>query len=56
MGRFLNIGLLLDYNPINREIKVLTNIDIEPDEIKFGYLIMDSEFNEVMRLRPGLLG
>ncbi len=56
MGRFLNIGLLLDYNPINREIKVLTKIDEEPDEIRFGYLIMDSDFNEVMRLRPGLLG
>ncbi len=55
-GIFLNIGLLLDYNPITREIKVLTKIDDEPDEIKFGYLIVDSEFNEVMRLRPGFLG
>jgi len=55
-GRFLNIGLLLDYNPINKEIKVLTKVDSEPDEIKFGYLIVDSELNEVMRLRPGFLG
>lgn len=55
-GRFLNIGLLLDYNPIEAEIKILTKISVEPNEIRFGYLIVDSEFNEVMRLRPGFLG
>lgn len=55
-NKFLNIGLLLDYNPIKKEIKILTKIDDEPDEVKFGYLIMDSEYNEVMRLRPGFLG
>lgn len=54
--RFLNIGLLREIDLIGRRMKVLTDVDDKPDRVVFGYVIYDDGFNEVARLRPGLLG
>ena len=54
--KFLNIGLLEGLDLFKREISILTNVDEKVDRIVFGYVIYDSSYNEVVRLRPGFLG
>jgi polynucleotide 5'-hydroxyl-kinase GRC3/NOL9 len=56
-GRFKGVGRLEDINFRENKIVFTASTDIDDlDEIVFGYLLLDENFNEKGSIRPGFLG